>query len=64
MCLDSFLSARSIHDVARMNYVRSRDAQKQLARTPLSEIVHVVKAVAIVTSVNVNLSMFQSLFEC
>ena len=64
MCLDSFLSARSIHDVVRMNYVRSRDAQKQLARTPLSEIVHVVKAVAIVTSVNVNLSMFQSLFEC
>ena len=56
--------ARSIHDVARMNYVCSRDAQKQLARTPLSEIVHVVKAVAIVTSVNVNLSMFQSLFEC
>ena len=47
-----------------MNYVRSRDAQEQLARTPLSEIVHVAKAVAIVTSVNVNLSMFQSLFEC
>ena len=38
MCLDSFLSARSMHDVAwycAMNYVRSRDAQKQLARTPL-----------------------------
>ena len=39
MCLDSFLSARaSMHEVAwycAMNYVRSRDAQKQLARTPL-----------------------------
>ena len=41
MCLDSFLSARSMHDVAwycAMNYVRNRDAQKQLARTSLSDL--------------------------
>ena len=46
MCLDSFLSARSMHDVAwycAMNYVRSRDAQKQLARTSLNRFCNILE---------------------